>query len=102
MADTPRQSRSTVHVPPPDHHRDVTGGALRAGVFGAMDGLVSNFSLVAGVIGGGVSTQTVILTGLAGLAAGDHERGHRQAGPFVPGAGRPERHRATEPAPESP
>ncbi len=70
MPDTPRQPRSTVHVPPPDHHRDVTGGALRAGVFGAMDGLVSNFSLVAGVIGGGVSTQTVILTGLAGLAAG--------------------------------
>ena len=41
---------ASVHVPPPDHHRDVTGGALRAGVFGAMDGLVSNFSLVAGVI----------------------------------------------------
>jgi vacuolar iron transporter family protein len=59
-----------VHVPPPDHHRDVTGGALRAGVFGAMDGLVSNFSLVAGVMGGGVSPHGVVLTGLAGLAAG--------------------------------
>lgn len=59
-----------VHIPPHDHHRDVTGGALRAGVFGAMDGLVSNFSLVAGVIGGGLSTRNVILTGLAGLAAG--------------------------------
>lgn len=59
-----------IHIPPEDHHRDVTGGALRAGVFGAMDGLVSNFSLVAGVIGAGLSTRNVILTGLAGLAAG--------------------------------
>lgn len=59
-----------VHIPPEGHHRDVTGGALRAGVFGAMDGLVSNFSLVAGVIGAGLSTRNVILTGLAGLAAG--------------------------------
>lgn len=59
-----------VHIPPPDHHLDVTGGALRAGVFGAMDGLVSNFSLVAGVMGAGLATNNVILTGLAGLAAG--------------------------------
>lgn len=52
------------------HHRDVTGGWLRAGVFGAMDGLVSNFALIAGVIGGGAATGSVIVTGLAGLAAG--------------------------------
>lgn len=58
------------HIPPDDHHRDVTGGALRAGVFGAMDGMVSNFALVAGVIGGGAGRSAVILTGLAGLAAG--------------------------------
>lgn len=56
--------------PGSDHHRDVTGGALRAGVFGAMDGLVSNFALVAGVMGGGVAHGTAVLTGLAGLAAG--------------------------------
>lgn len=61
---------TNVHVPPKDHHRDVTGGALRAGVFGAMDGLVSNFSLVVGVMGAGVSSEAAILTGLAGLAAG--------------------------------
>jgi VIT1/CCC1 family predicted Fe2+/Mn2+ transporter len=64
------KEHAAVHVPPHDHHRDVTGGALRAGVFGAMDGLVSNFSLVAGVMGAGVSSNTAILTGLAGLAAG--------------------------------
>ncbi|WP_331459604.1 VIT1/CCC1 transporter family protein, partial [Nonomuraea sp. SBT364] len=32
-------------------HRDVTGGWLRPAVFGAMDGLVSNFALIAGVVG---------------------------------------------------
>jgi VIT1/CCC1 family predicted Fe2+/Mn2+ transporter len=45
-------------------------GTFRAAVFGANDGLVSNLSLVLGVIGGGVSSGTVILTGLAGLLAG--------------------------------
>lgn len=60
----------TEHIPHPDHHRDVTGGWLRAGVFGAMDGLVSNFALVAGVVGGGASQGTVVLAGLAGLSAG--------------------------------
>lgn len=51
-------------------HADVTGGWLRPSVFGAMDGLVSNFALIAGVAGGGVSPRIVVLTGLAGLAAG--------------------------------
>ena len=35
-----------------------------------MDGLVTNVSLLAGVGGGGGSHQTLVLTGLAGLAAG--------------------------------
>jgi len=51
-------------------HRDVSGGWLRPAVFGAMDGLVTNASLIAGVGGGGGSAHTIILTGLAGLAAG--------------------------------
>jgi VIT1/CCC1 family predicted Fe2+/Mn2+ transporter len=51
-------------------HRDVNGGWLRPAVFGAMDGLVSNLALMTGVVGGSVSRTTVILTGLAGLAAG--------------------------------
>jgi len=51
-------------------HRDVTGGWLRPAVFGVMDGLVSNTALVAGVAGGGASSDTVLLAGLAGLAAG--------------------------------
>jgi VIT1/CCC1 family predicted Fe2+/Mn2+ transporter len=45
-------------------------GALRAGVFGVNDGLVSNLSLIAGVTGGGVGANTVLLAGLAGLVAG--------------------------------
>lgn len=51
-------------------HRDVSGGWLRPAVFGAMDGLVTNVSLIAGVGGSGAKPHTLILTGLAGLAAG--------------------------------
>ncbi|WP_354639554.1 VIT1/CCC1 transporter family protein [Kitasatospora camelliae] len=57
-------------IPAPDHHRDVNGGWLRPAVFGAMDGLVSNLALMTGVVGGDVGRGAVILTGLAGLAAG--------------------------------
>jgi VIT1/CCC1 family predicted Fe2+/Mn2+ transporter len=58
-------------VPTIDHqHADVSGGWLRAAVFGGSDGLVSNFALIAGVAGGGVSPSTIALTGMAGLAAG--------------------------------
>src|SRR6476469_108781 len=52
------------------HHRDVSGGWLRPAVFGAMDGLVTNISLVAGVGGGGASAHVIVLTGMAGLVAG--------------------------------
>lgn len=51
-------------------HRDVNGGWLRPTVFGAMDGLVSNLALITGVAGGSVSARTIVITGLAGLAAG--------------------------------
>src|SRR3954468_19672984 len=57
------------HIP---HHRhsDVSGGWLRAATFGAMDGLVTNIALIAGVGGGGVGPRTLVLTGVAGLVAG--------------------------------
>ena len=54
-------------------HPDVTGGWLRPAVFGAMDGLVSNLALIAGVAGGTrnhADSTAVVLAGLAGLAAG--------------------------------
>jgi VIT1/CCC1 family predicted Fe2+/Mn2+ transporter len=50
--------------------RAQVSGSFRAAVFGANDGLVSNLALVLGVSGGGASSQTVLLTGLAGLLAG--------------------------------
>jgi VIT1/CCC1 family predicted Fe2+/Mn2+ transporter len=55
---------------PKDHHRDVNGGWLRPAVFGVTDGLVSNFSLLAGMAGGDAGHKTILLTGLAGLVAG--------------------------------
>jgi VIT1/CCC1 family predicted Fe2+/Mn2+ transporter len=51
-------------------HSDVTGGWLRPAVFGASDGLVSNVALISGVAGGTSDSNTVLLAGLAGLAAG--------------------------------
>lgn len=54
-----------------DHsHSDVSGGWLRAASFGAMDGLVSNTALIAGVAGGTAAAGTVVLSGVAGLLAG--------------------------------
>jgi VIT1/CCC1 family predicted Fe2+/Mn2+ transporter len=50
-------------------HADVTGGWLRAATFGAMDGLVSNTALIAGVAAA-ASAHTVAISGLAGLLAG--------------------------------
>ena len=67
-ATAPAQERAL-----PEHHhdhRDVTGGWLRPAVFGVTDGLVSNTALIAGVAGGGAPAHTVLLAGLAGLAAG--------------------------------
>ncbi|SCL33613.1 Predicted Fe2+/Mn2+ transporter, VIT1/CCC1 family [Micromonospora pallida] len=63
MTDTPAALREA-------HHADVSGGWLRPAVFGAMDGLVTNIALIAGVGGGGVSPRAVVLTGTAGLVAG--------------------------------
>ena len=56
-------------------HRDVSGGWLRPTVFGAVDGLVTNASLIAGLGGGGVSAHTVVLTGAASLVAGAFSMG---------------------------
>ena len=64
----------TPDVPEIQHeHPDVTGGWLRPAVFGAMDGLVSNLALIAGVAGGTrdhTDSTAVGQAGLAGLAAG--------------------------------
>lgn len=56
----------------PEHrHRGVSGGGnLRAAVFGVNDGLISNASLILGVAGASSDTSLILLTGVAGLAAG--------------------------------
>ena len=51
-------------------HQDVSGGWLRPAVFGAMDGLVTNIALIAGVGGSGAGAHLIVLTGMAGLVAG--------------------------------
>lgn len=51
-------------------HRSVTGGWLRPTVFGMMDGLVSNFALIAGVAGAKADSTAVSIAGLAGLVGG--------------------------------
>ncbi|MGW0493985.1 VIT1/CCC1 transporter family protein [Streptomyces sp. NPDC003007] len=65
-------TEATLHEAHRDNHthRDVNGGWLRPAVFGAMDGLVSNLALMTGVAGGAVGQHTIVLSGLAGLAAG--------------------------------
>lgn len=66
------ESTEQPHIAHRDNHthRDVNGGWLRPAVFGAMDGLVSNLALMTGVAGGSMDRQTIVITGLAGLAAG--------------------------------
>jgi vacuolar iron transporter family protein len=50
-------------------HPDISGGWLRAATFGAMDGLVSNTALIAGVAAAD-SVHAVTVSGIAGLLAG--------------------------------
>ncbi len=51
-------------------HRGGRSGTLRAAVFGANDGLVSNLSLVMGVAGAAADNHIIVLAGVAGLLAG--------------------------------
>ncbi len=53
-----------------ESHRTHRTGWLRAAVLGANDGIVSTASLVLGVAASGASTQTILITGVAGLVAG--------------------------------
>lgn len=50
--------------------REKLSGNFRAAVFGANDGLVSNVALIMGVGATGVSSQVILVTGIAGLLAG--------------------------------
>ncbi|HEX7971912.1 MAG TPA: VIT1/CCC1 transporter family protein, partial [Thiobacillus sp.] len=52
------------------HRNGAAGNALRAGVFGVNDGLVSNAALIYGVAGAAPDPSVIVLTGVAGLLAG--------------------------------
>ena len=56
-------------------HRAGQSGTLRAAIFGISDGLVSNLSLVMGVIGAAAQNQVIVLAGIAGLLAGAFSMG---------------------------
>lgn len=51
-------------------HKTQNIGLLRASVLGANDGILSTASLLLGIVASGASTQTILLTGVAGLVAG--------------------------------
>lgn len=73
-------------------------GSLRAAVFGANDGLVSNLALVLGIGATGVPASTVLLTGVAGLLAGSLSMA---AGEFVSVRSQRELLEAAQPDPEA-
>jgi VIT1/CCC1 family predicted Fe2+/Mn2+ transporter len=61
----PQKQREIDH-----HHRNISGGGIRAAVFGLSDGLVTNVSLILGVAGAHPAGPFVRLAGVAGLVAG--------------------------------
>lgn len=78
--------------------REHLSGSFRAAVFGANDGLVSNLALVLGIGATGVSSQTILFTGVAGLLAGALSMG---AGEYVSVRSQRELLQSTRPDPEA-
>ena len=78
--------------------RNRLSGSFRAAVFGANDGLVSNLALVLGVSATGVTTNTVLATGMAGLLAGALSMG---AGEYVSVSSQRELLEASSPSPHT-
>jgi vacuolar iron transporter family protein len=56
-------------------HVSGRSGTLRASIFGISDGLVSNLSLVMGVVGASADEHVIVLAGVAGLLAGAFSMG---------------------------
>lgn len=52
------------------HSSSAGSGWLRASVFGAMDGLVSNIGLITGIAAAGAGPAIVAITGISGLISG--------------------------------
>ena len=60
--------RVSLHQPPVGA-RDVVRHYIRDLVYGANDGIITTFAVVAGVTGGALSSQTIIVVGVANLLA---------------------------------
>lgn len=78
--------------------RERLAGPLRAGLFGANDGLVSNLALILGVAGAGMDANYVLITGVSGLLAGALSMG---TGEWVSVSGQRELLDASKPDPEA-
>jgi hypothetical protein len=68
-------SSSIADIPTKSHlesrHKGLnTAGNLRAAVFGVNDGLISNVSLLLGIVGANAEHHFIVLSGVAGLLAG--------------------------------
>lgn len=57
------------------HHRQISNGGFRAALFGLLDGLVTNVSIILGFAGANPGHDLVRLAGLAGLVAGAFSMG---------------------------
>ncbi len=68
--DRRRRQTDAQHPTGPEHHRNIQGGAIRAGVFGVSDGLLTNVALVIGVAGAHPAAGFVRLAGVMGLIGG--------------------------------
>jgi VIT1/CCC1 family predicted Fe2+/Mn2+ transporter/rubrerythrin len=70
--DAAQRARTPAEIGAGEHwHRSSGSGTIRAVIFGVSDGLVSNLSLVMGVVGAASSQPTfILLAGIAGLLAG--------------------------------
>lgn len=53
-----------------EHHRQISDGWIRAGIFGISDGLVTNTSVLLGIAGASAGHSFVRLAGVAALIAG--------------------------------
>jgi VIT1/CCC1 family predicted Fe2+/Mn2+ transporter len=60
---------------PEEHHRQISGGWIRAAIFGVSDGLVTNISFLLGFAGADPGHNVVRLAGLATLVAGGFSMG---------------------------
>lgn len=58
-----------MHIHKYEKHAGKIGGAIKDIVYGANDGIITTFAVVAGVTGAALETKTIIILGIANLVA---------------------------------